>query len=77
MFKFSDIIVGTKDHAHLMRCLGELSAEGKEVNYQEYVTEKGKREIVSAPYNFPNKHEDEKYVVYRGREVKCRGHAIP
>lgn len=85
MFKFEDVIVGTKGHNLLLDRLGDLSGAGKEVHYEEYVTNPGVRESLNMSENLPhqispdspNRIVREDIMLHAGREVKCRGHAIP
>lgn len=74
MFKFEDIIVGTKGHQQLIDRLGDLAGAGKEVNYEEYVISEGKKQ--TRKVYTPMIHL-EPVTEHSGREVKCRGYAIP
>lgn len=42
MYKFEEIITGTKNHKKLIDQLGKLIRKGYQVEYEEYVTQPGK-----------------------------------
>lgn len=42
MYKFEDIITGTKSHQKLINQLGKLIRKGYQVEYEEYVTNPGR-----------------------------------
>lgn len=75
MFKFEGITLNTPDHAHLMRVLGDLTAQDKEVYYEEYVEAEGPSKTCKVG-SFGLRGEDPEVIVH-DRLIKCRGHAIP
>jgi hypothetical protein len=76
MFKFDGILVGNEAHRRLFNRLTQLARQGKEVEYEEYVTDRGtRRTVFHGDIYLVGGSSD--VVRHEGRVVRCRGYAQP